>query len=131
VAIHGSAADEGSEPEVPLTVLDVSDQAFETQAVIDTGFSGELILPSETILRLGYPYAGAVGGTLADGSEAQVDYYEGRVLWLGQRREVIAIAAEGQPLIGMELLLGSRLVVEVTPGGEVVVEKATRGGAGT
>lgn len=108
---------------VPLPVLDGSDRAFETRAVIDTGFGGELTLPSETIRRLGYSYAGTAGGMLAAGSETQMDYYEGRVLWHGERREVAAIAAEGQPLIGMELLFGSRLIVDAVPGGEVLIEE--------
>jgi clan AA aspartic protease len=91
--------------------------------VIDTGFDGELTLQEATIRRLGYPYSGSAGGTLADGSEVQVDFYEGRVLWHGADRPVAVIGAEGQPLIGMGLLEGSRLTLEAEPGGKVLVEE--------
>jgi hypothetical protein len=36
---------------------------------------------------------------------------------------VAVIAAEGQPLIGMALLRGSRLILDAEPGGEVLVEE--------
>lgn len=46
-----------------------------------------------------------------------------KVLWHGMVRPVAVIAAEGQPLVGMALLRGSRLSVEVLPGGEVAVSE--------
>lgn len=131
----GSVAEDGSEPPLPLGVLPGESRAGngavgggtaggeEVEAVIDTGFDGELTLPEAEIRRLGYPYAGSAGGTLADGSEVRFDYFEGRVLWHGQARAVAVIAAEGQPLVGMALLGGSRLVVDAVPGGEVRVEE--------
>lgn len=66
----GSVAEDGSEPLLPLGLLASMENATgseeEVEAVIDTGFDGELTLPSGTIRRLGYPYAGSAGGTLAD-----------------------------------------------------------------
>ena len=97
--------------------------SLEVEAVIGTGFDGELTLPSRTIRRLGYPYAGSAGGLLADGSEVQFEYHEGRVLWHGAVRPIAVIAAEGQPLIGMALLRRSRLSVKALPGGEVTVSE--------
>ena len=127
--MRGAVAEDGSEPLLPLGLLaGVGDgsregTSLEVEAVIDTGFDGELTLPPETIRRLGYPYAGSAGGTLADGSEIQLDYHEGRVLWQGAVRQIAVIAAEGQPLIGMALLRGSRLSLEALPGGEVIVSE--------
>lgn len=95
----------------------------EVEAVIDTGFDGELTLPKKTIRQLGYPYAGSAGGTLADGTEVQFDYHEGRALWHGHVRPVAVLAAEGQPLVGMALLRGSRLAVDAVPGGQVLIEE--------
>ncbi len=127
--MFGSVAEDGSEPLLPLGVLAVAGvggedgRSLEIEAVIDTGFDGELTLPSGTIRRLDYPYAGSAGGVLADGSEVQFDYHEGRVLWHGIVRPVAVIAAEGQPLIGMALLHGSRLKMDAVPCGEVLVEE--------
>jgi clan AA aspartic protease len=114
----GSVAEDGSEPLLPLGLIAGTDSGggegtlLEVEAVVDTGFDGELTLPSEAIRQLGYPYAGSAGGTLADGSEVQFDYHEGRVLWHGVMHPVAVIAAEGQPLAGMALLRGSHLSVE-------------------
>ena len=127
--MFGFVAEDGREPLLPLGVLAVpgdgggDGRSLEIEAVIDTGFDGELTLPSGTIRRLSYPYVGSAGGTLADGSEVQFDYHEGRVLWHGIARPVAVIAAEGQPLIGMALLHGSRLKMDAVAGGEVLVEE--------
>ena len=127
--MHGSVAEDGSEPQLLLGLLagagngSEEGTSLEVEAVIDTGFDGELALPARTIRRLEYPYAGSAGGTLADGSEVQFAFHEGRVLWHGAVRPIAVIAAEGQPLIGMALLRGSRLSVEALPGGEVTVSE--------
>lgn len=102
VSMFGSVATDGSEPLLPLELVagagNGAGSREQVEAVIDTGFDGELTLPAATIRRLGYPYAGSAGGTLADGSEVQFDYHEGRVLWHEKARPVAVIAAEGQPL---------------------------------
>jgi hypothetical protein len=83
----GTVAADGSEPLLPLVLLggvgNGSGLQEDVEAVIDTGFDGELTLQEATIRQLGYPYSGSAGGTLADGSEVQFDYYEGRGLWHG------------------------------------------------
>lgn len=48
--------------------------------------------------------------------------YFAKVLWHGQEREVLALQADGGPLIGMSLLYGSRLVLEVINNGNVTIE---------
>lgn len=125
--MFGSVAADGSEPLLPLELVagagNGAGSRDQVEAVIDTGFDGELTLPAATIRRLGYPYAGSAGGTLADGSEVQFDYHEGRVLWHEKARPVAVIAAEGQPLVGMALLRSSRLLVDAEPGGEVTVSE--------
>jgi clan AA aspartic protease len=124
--MFGTVAVDGSEPLLPLALLGGTENGAgrgeEVEAVIDTGFDGELTLQEATIRRLGYPYSGSAGGTLADGSEVQFDFYEGRIFWHGVERAVAVIGAEGQPLIGMGLLGGSRLTLDAEPGGEVLVE---------
>lgn len=128
--MFGTVAADGSEPLLPLELLGGAENGAgrgeEVEAVIDTGFDGELTLQEATIRRLGYPYSGSAGGTLADGSEVQFDYFEGRILWHGAERPVAMIGAEGQPLIGMGLLGGSRLILDAEPGGEVLVEDLAR-----
>lgn len=134
MAIYGAVelTEDGLEPEVPLNVVQVFDVGIappgkefeeEVRAVVDTGFTGELTLPEEHIRELGYSYWGTIDGTLADGSEVQMNLYEGRILWHDRDRDILVGAADGQALVGMELLSGSRLTVEATPGGEVRIEE--------
>lgn len=77
----------------------------------------------DLIARLGYARIGTLGATLADGSSVENDFFAGRVSWHGVPRAVAVLAAEGAPLVGMELLAGSRLTVDAAPGSAVSVEK--------
>lgn len=128
--LSGAVSADGREPLLPLVVLGGasgaagggSDEA-EVHAIVDTGFDGELQLPPELVRRLGYPYLGTTSGTLADGSVERFDYHLGRVLWYGAEREVVVIVSNGDPLVGMALLGGSRLKVDVVPGGAVRIEE--------
>jgi predicted aspartyl protease len=71
----GSVAEDASEPLLPLEVLasaenSISDDRAEVEAVIDTGFDGEITLPEATIRRLGYPYTGTASGILAEAARS-------------------------------------------------------------
>ena len=48
--------------------------------------------------------------------------YLAKVLWHGQEQDVLALQADGGPLIGMSLLYGSRLVLEVIDNGDVTID---------
>ena len=55
-------------------------------------------------------------------TQVMLDVYLGTVLWDGQEREVEVIAKEGTPLIGMRLLDGCELCIQVTEGGHVSIQ---------
>jgi clan AA aspartic protease len=59
-------------------------------AVIDTGFTGSLTLPSALINSLALVRIGARRATLADGSRVNLETYEATVLWDGQTLDVLA-----------------------------------------
>lgn len=115
----------GGAHEALLTVgvLGSSGGRAELEAVVDTGFTGSLCLGAEEIEALGWPFVGRGAAILADGTVVETRYHRGRVLWHGRERGVQVLSAGGGPLVGMALLRGSRLTVEVEPGGEVVVEE--------
>jgi clan AA aspartic protease len=96
------------------------------QVVIDTGFTGHLTLPPETVRSLSLPERGFVEVELADGGMATLGVYEARVLWHGRPRRVPVYEADGGPLLGMSLLRGSTLTVEVIPSGEVTIAERSR-----
>lgn len=92
------------------------------EALIDTGFNGYLTLPSDLINRLKLQLAGNRRATLGDGNMVVLDVYLAKVLWHGQEREVLALQADGGPLVGMSLLYGSRVVLEVVDNGDVTID---------
>lgn len=81
-------------------------------ALIDTGFTGFLSLPSAIIAELDLPWSYRERVTLGDGSETLFDMYDARVIWDGQYRDIEVNAAETQPLLGMRMLRGYRLQVD-------------------
>jgi clan AA aspartic protease len=91
-------------------------------AVIDTGFTGFLSLPSVVIADLELPWSYRDRATLGDGSETLFDIHEASVIWDGQFREIEINSADTEPLLGMSMLRGYRLQVDNVQGGLVVIE---------
>ena len=107
---------------VSLSVQGPTGQTRNVDAVIDTGFSRFLTLPTEAVAALELTLAGRNRVSLADGSEATLDVYGVTVLWDGQPRDVVAYAAGTVPLIGMSMLEDHSLYVHVTDGGRVAIQ---------
>lgn len=92
------------------------------RAVIDTGFTGELTLPGDVVRELGLEERGVAEVQLADGSHAALRAYEGRVVWDGRPRRVLAYEAPSAPLVGMALLQAKTVTIEVVPHGAVFIQ---------
>ena len=107
---------------VALDLRGPTGQARYVDAVVDTGFSRFLTLPPSVVRELGLPFAGARLVILADGSEVALEAYAATVLWDGRPREIVAYAADTTPLVGMSMLEGHSLYVEVEDGGRVAIE---------
>jgi clan AA aspartic protease len=76
------------------------------EAWIDTGFTGDLVMPQTTIDHLQLQRSGSVDAILADGSQIQLATFTCFVDWFGQRRRLEVIANDGDfPLLGVGLLL--------------------------
>lgn len=92
-------------------------------AVIDTGFSGFLTLPSDIITALGFRWEGRDIATLGDGTSCTFEVYTGQVIWDGQYRDIYINESETVPLIGMRLLRGYDLRIQTIEGGLVEIEE--------
>ena len=103
---------------ITLTVHGPTGQAQEIQAVIDTGCDGSLTLPSAVITALGLPWRRRGRALLADGSESVFDIYEATVMWDGNPRRISVDEVEIMPLVGMSLLYGYELTVQIIGGGK-------------
>ena len=110
------------EPVVPLRVQGPSGYTMDIEAVIDTGFTGFLTLPPAPMTDLRLRYRGRGWATLADGSEVPFDIYGVTVLWDGLPRHIEADEADSTPLVGMRLLDGHNLNIDVEDGGSVVIQ---------
>jgi clan AA aspartic protease len=126
--VRGGVVSDGREATVSLEVMStVSDRdSINIQVVIDTGFTGHLTLPPDTVRNLSLPERGFVDVLLADGEMTSLNVYEARVPWHVRARRVPVYEADGGPLIGMSLLRGSTLTVEVIPSGEVTIAERPR-----
>lgn len=99
-----------------------SNQSEKIEAVIDTGFTGYLTLPSALMSRLNLQPAGEQRAILGDENRVVLKRHIAKVLWHGAERNVYVLQAEGGPLIGMSLLYGSRLILDVVTDGNVTID---------
>jgi clan AA aspartic protease len=104
-----------------LVVVRNSTKLKSINAVIDTGFTGFLSLPSDIITELDLPWSYRDRGTLGDGSEVLFDIYDAVAIWDGKSQEIEVNSAETDPLIGMSMLRGYRLQVDAIEGGLVTI----------
>ncbi len=104
--------------------MDANGYLQRCEVILDTGFTGWLMLPEADIERLGLVSEGERQGILASGLEDTFEYYESRVEWHGHLYPVEILLSIDQPLLGMELLEGSRVTVEAWDSGDVIIQEA-------
>jgi len=80
---------------------------------IDTGFTGELVLPKVLIEALSLEESGSVDAVLADGSQTELSTFSCTMAWFGNTKTLEIISNEGEyPLLGVGLLLGLELRID-------------------
>ena len=121
----GYVAEQNGElfPTINVQVLDRESNAHLISGVIDTGFTGDIMLPPRIIQMIKPYYDGDVMTELADGSTISTDAYIGNLLWHGVRKEIEIIESDGYPLIGMNLLRGSTVNIQTVAGGAVHINE--------
>jgi clan AA aspartic protease len=97
-------------------------QREKIEVVIDTGFDGHLTLPGDLINRIGLRQAGRRYAILGDGNIVALELYRAKVLWHGEEREVPILRTDGGPLVGMALLNGNRVILDVVTDGDVRID---------
>lgn len=109
------------EATIPLQVVARGGDVHDCQAIIDTGFDGELLLPAWLIQPLNWRQRGRRTALLGDGSRTSFTVYRGVVRWNGVDRPVQVLESYGDVLIGMRLLKGHRLTIDAVEDGVVSV----------
>lgn len=106
------------QPFIPLKVKGTSSE-LDVMALIDTGFNGHVLLPVHIIRELDLSWASQEYVTLGDGSRVTCNFYLGEVEVDGEFIAVTVLAADLEPLVGVALLDGFQLCMDVIDGGTV------------
>jgi clan AA aspartic protease len=120
--IRGLVNDE-LEAIVHVTVVGSTGRRETVTAVVDTGYNGCLTLPVRLLKRLQLPWLQRGRAELADGNEIFFDVFEGAVIWHGRRKLIPIDESETTPLVGMGLLKGFELRMQVRTGGKVAIKR--------
>jgi clan AA aspartic protease len=108
---------------IRLTVHGTRGRRLQIEAIIDTGFNGWLSLTPSHIEMLRLPWRKRGTGILADGSEAVFDLYTATVVWDRRERRIAIHETDSAPLVGMGLLVGFELKLQVQTGGDVSIRR--------
>ena len=93
-------------------------------ALLDTGFDGDICLPTQLAIQLGLELWDMMWVELADGTLKDELVFAGVVVWEGEDREVMITLTESQEaLLGTGLLRDSVLEMDFTRR-QIVVRKA-------
>jgi clan AA aspartic protease len=115
-----------NEAQIRLKLHGPNGQTQEISAIVDTGYTGELTLPPGIIAHLGLQWRSADAAVLADGNTCHFDVYEATVDWDGDSRDILVDEADTDPLIGMQLLAGYELKMQVRQRGKVTIKRLPR-----
>ena len=104
--------------EAMLRLVIETDQQHSIDAIINTTFKGYLGLPQQLIKRLDLsPFP-------QDPEEVdQNTYYKATVVWGNETRDIPVTLVESEPVVGMSLLQGYSLQIQVTQHGLVTVNQ--------
>ena len=108
-------------PTVDVALVDGNGQLWSIEAHLDTGFTGDLTLPSSAIEQLGLPFIAVTSFRTATGTMAKFNTYDGTIVWRGQERDIYVLESNVFPLVGVGLLWGNSLSVDFRFGGDVII----------
>ena len=110
-----------SEPVIALQLVGGAAGDAEVECVVDTGFTGALVLPRAVVDQLGLPIVTHEEFRMVGGVRDSADIVLAQVHWLGEVRRVDVIVKEAY-LVGAALLAGARLTVDYAAG-TVLIEQ--------
>ena len=106
---------------IDLTIQGPAGQTREIEAIVDTGYNGFMTLPPALVDELALSFSSINRATLGDGSEVSFPSYGVALLWDNRQIHIEADATGGIPLVGMLLLDGYNLNMDIEQGGTVII----------
>ena len=94
---------------VQIVVLNENKQTRLISAVVDTGYTGDLMLPRDVAESLQLSLRGVQEATLGNDTVAEFELYSGLVIWDGKIRRIEMNASQDSALVGMGLIDGFKL----------------------
>jgi clan AA aspartic protease len=113
------------EPIISLSIRRSDGGVFTQDAIVDTGFNGWLSLPPDLIAELNLRWKRRGRAILGDGSECVFNVYEVVVIWDGALLTIPGDEANSDPLVGMSLMEGYQLTIQVSEDGYVELRKSS------
>jgi clan AA aspartic protease len=113
------------EPIIPLSIRRSDGKVFTQDGIVDTGFNGWLSLPPDLIAELNLKWKRRGRAILGDGSECVFNVYEVVVAWDDTLLTIPVDEADAEPLVGMSLMEGYQLTMQIFEGGQVELCKIT------
>jgi clan AA aspartic protease len=108
-------------PRVMLT-LPGHEGPVNIEFIVDTAFEGDLALPLAVLNRVQATFNHDRLIRLADGTFRPRPHFEVSIEWEGEERLAEVVLMDNEPLLGVELMAGYLLQVELEDGGEVSLE---------
>jgi predicted aspartyl protease len=113
----------GLEAIVPVIVRGFVGQELVIEAVVDTGYTGELSLRASDVTALGLLQSGEAETTLADGTLKIEATFTAIVEWDGIERLSTVTGDDSSALVGIKLLEGFHISLDAVPGGNVRITR--------
>ena len=114
---------QSGQPRVAVEMLGRDGWFRPVDFVLDTGFGGDLLLAPDTLQQLEVIEDNQIDGALATGQSIMLRSWRGTALWHDRPVGVVILEAGGEPLLGMNLLRGSRVTLDVLVDGDVAIDE--------
>ena len=108
-------------PLVSLTVLDNNGNSHPMRLILDTGFTGQIVLPERFVNRLGLTMDRFTLGRPVGDHYVRIPTGFATVIWHGVQRSVHVLQLGAEPLLGMEFLWNHRITIDAVPNGPVAI----------
>lgn len=112
---------------ITLEIINAEGRPCPVEMVLDTGFSGYLTLPTETIRELGLSPLGWRTLELDGVSLSEFEAYLAAVSLQGHLTDVLALRSDGAPLMGMGLPWGDRIALHAIAAEEINIQELQAG----